>query len=48
MTDIDTMRENKQIYADVENLSLEYERTRLSSLSPAERDQLNKYIFPEF
>jgi hypothetical protein len=43
--DVDTMRENKEIYADVEKLSLEYERTRLSSLSPAERDQLAQYVF---
>jgi hypothetical protein len=46
LTDVDTMRENKQIYADVENLSLEHERTRLSSLSPAERDQLSQYTLP--
>ena len=37
------MRENKQIYADLEKLSLEYERTKVASLSPAEKEQLAKY-----
>jgi len=37
------MRENKQIYADLEKLSLDYERTRLSALSPAEKEQLAEY-----
>jgi len=37
------MRENKQIYADLEKLSTEYERAKLSSLSPAEKEQLSQY-----
>jgi len=37
------MRENKQIYADLEKLSLEYERTKLAALSPAEKEQLSRY-----
>jgi len=40
------MSENKQIYADLEKLSLEYERTRMASLSPAEKEQLTEYIIP--
>lgn len=38
------MRENKQIYADLEKLSLDYERIRLASLSPAEKEQLEEYF----
>jgi hypothetical protein len=40
--DTDAMRENKQIYADLEKLSMDYEKTRLSALSPAEKEQLSK------
>ena len=39
------MRENKHIYTDVEKLSLDYERTRLSVLSPAEKEQLSEYCY---
>jgi hypothetical protein len=42
------MRENKQIYADVEKLSLENEKTRLSALSPAEKEQLAEYLLQFF
>lgn len=35
------MRENKEIYADLEKISQDYERDRIASLSPAEREQLN-------
>jgi hypothetical protein len=38
------MRENKQIYAEVEKLSLDYEKARLSALSPAEKEQLAEYV----
>jgi hypothetical protein len=38
------MRENKQIYADLEKLSLDYERKRLAALSPAEKEQLAEYF----
>jgi hypothetical protein len=44
MTDLDAMLENKQIYADLEKLSLEYERKRLSAFSPAEKEKLAEYI----
>jgi hypothetical protein len=37
------MRENKQIYDDVEKLSLDYEKMRVASLSPAEKEQLKEY-----
>ena len=43
VTDSDTMRENKQIYADLEKLSLEYERTKFATLSPAEKQQHAQY-----
>jgi hypothetical protein len=39
-TDVALMRENKQIYADLETLSAEYERTRLDALSPIEKEHL--------
>jgi len=42
VTDLDAMRESKHVYADLEKLSLEYERTKLSSLSPAEKEQLSQ------
>jgi hypothetical protein len=37
------MRENKDIYADLEMISEEFERDRIASLSMAEREQLNAY-----
>lgn len=44
IADPDAMRENKQIYADLEKLSLENERNRLSALSPAEKQQLSEWF----
>jgi hypothetical protein len=38
------MRENKEIYADLENISRDYEHDRIAALSPAEREQLTTYI----
>ena len=38
------MRENKEIYADLEKISQEYERDRIASLSPREREQLTAYV----
>ena len=40
---IETMRENREIYADLEKISQEYERDRMAALSPAEREQLATY-----
>jgi len=37
------MRENKEIYADLEKISQEYERDRIALLSPREREQLIAY-----
>jgi len=37
------MRENKEIYADLEKISQEYERHRIASLSPGEKEQLMAY-----
>jgi hypothetical protein len=37
------MRENKEIYADLEKISQDYEHDRIAALSPAEREQLAKY-----
>ena len=34
------MRDNKEWYTSVERLASEYERTRVSGLSPAEKEQL--------
>jgi hypothetical protein len=42
VADADSMRDNKQLYADVERLASENERSRLSTLSPAEKDQLSE------
>jgi hypothetical protein len=42
VADADSMRDNKQMYADVERLVSENEKSRLSSLSPAEKDQLSE------
>jgi hypothetical protein len=38
------MRENKQVYADVEKLSSDNERSKLATLSPAEREQVKEYF----
>jgi hypothetical protein len=37
------MRENKEIYADLEKISQDYEHDRIAALSPAEREQLATY-----
>jgi hypothetical protein len=41
------MRENKEIYADLEKISQEYERDRIAALSPAERELLATYTLFE-
>jgi hypothetical protein len=44
VTETGIMHENKRIYADLERLSSDYERNRLASLSPAEKEQLAEYV----
>jgi hypothetical protein len=41
---VDTMRDNKQVYADIETLSLENERNRIDGLTAGEREQLERCV----